>query len=399
MSCNCEQTNTINCTTCNNACNECSCPVETTFMPETTTCSEPSECSEIYPAQCVIYEGPTLQCSLESVNNYPDITHTLISSNSTNNSLESALQNINSMFCYLFSKDYIARMLTLIRDDESDYDLKTLFCQITCDEACTLTCPANTQVSYTYVSYSSGTLNISFQAISGNPLTRHYKIKAYRKNNTGGYDYYNTTTITSAPFPTTSITVNLSTGTLLNTDEWLITIKVYEPGNENGCYSGVDYGNINNLIYNPQICGVAITSPVVLSCCTNNCLCVSGVTFTLNNSTLTFNFNYLNLSTFSTNNWFSPISYLFHWYKKTTSGATSSGDIYTYIGHYEFTQSASIGSNNVITSSYINGEQYVLLLQVKTNNLNCYQGLPLRLNGTYTGAELNKINCNIYYNS
>lgn len=394
MSCNCEQTNTINCTTCNNACNECSCPVETTFMPETTTCSEPSECSEIYPAQCVIYEGPTLQCSLESVNNYPAVIHTLANNN---DNITTIFENINSQLCYLFSKDYIKTMLSIIN---STNDLKTLFCSITCNTSCTLSCPSITFLVY---NYNNSTLTVTFNAITGAPTNIAYRARAYKKNTNGTYNAVNAfSTQASTQSSITSMTINLInlTGTL-STDEWLVSVKVYENGNENGCYTGIDYGgSATNIVYNPEQCGTAITQPVVLTCCTS-CLCLpdSPSLFNLNNNVLTFNFTYLSLTTFNTNNYYAPTFYTFHWYKKTTSGTQFANNIYTYVNSSTYTQGVTSPTTGTITNSYVNGEEYVLLLLVTTSNVNCYNGLPVRStspNNTYTGAEIAKINCNKY---
>ena len=147
MSCPCTQTSTPseNCTVCNNTCDNCSC--EQYLTPPVVECPDPVKCDQVYSTDCVIYNGESIQCSLEAYQLYPNVNHHVVLSTASEQqrTVNAMLNNINMQLCYIFSKDYIANMLSIINNDP---DLKLLFCQIvnSCDCNCSLTCPTVTNI-------------------------------------------------------------------------------------------------------------------------------------------------------------------------------------------------------------------------------------------------------------
>lgn len=149
MSCGCTSTTTasssVTCGSCGYQCTSCICPPDPIVMP-TVTCSDPVECSEIYPAACIQYTGNDIKCSTTASSLYPNVTH-IVAANG--DMLPDILNNINNQLCYLFSADFIATILNVINNDTT---LNKIFCSLTTD--CTtpppleLICPTVSSVTY-----------------------------------------------------------------------------------------------------------------------------------------------------------------------------------------------------------------------------------------------------------
>ena len=149
MSCGCSSTTTpspsTSCGGCGYQCTSCICPADPIVMP-TVTCPDPVACDEIFPLECIEYTGDDIKCSTTATTLYPNVTHTVATNGDT---MTNVLNNINSQLCYLFSKDYISTMLTLINNG-SNAELKNLFCVISnsCTAITQLICPTVASVTY-----------------------------------------------------------------------------------------------------------------------------------------------------------------------------------------------------------------------------------------------------------
>jgi hypothetical protein len=147
MSCGCSSTTTpsssTSCGGCGYQCNSCICPADPIVMP-TVTCPDPVACDEIFPLECIEYSGDDIKCSTTATTLYPNVTHVVATNG---DSMTNVLNNINSQLCYLFSADYISRMLTNIKDTT---ELKNLFCVISnsCTAITQLICPTVASVTY-----------------------------------------------------------------------------------------------------------------------------------------------------------------------------------------------------------------------------------------------------------
>lgn len=148
MSCGCSSTTTpspsTSCGGCGYQCTSCICPADPIVMP-TVTCPDPVACDEIFPLECIEYSGDDIKCSTTATTLYPNVRHVVATKG---DSMSNVLNNINTQLCYLFSADYILRMLTNI---DNDTDLNSLFCSIStnCGAApSTLICPTVTSVTY-----------------------------------------------------------------------------------------------------------------------------------------------------------------------------------------------------------------------------------------------------------
>ena len=148
MSCGCSSTTTpspsTSCGGCGYQCTSCICPADPIVMP-TVTCPDPVACDEIFPLECIEYTGDDIKCSTTATTLYPNVRHVVATKG---DSMSNVLNNINTQLCYLFSSDYISRMLNLINNG-SNTDLKTLFCSIDCSSApSALICPTVASVTY-----------------------------------------------------------------------------------------------------------------------------------------------------------------------------------------------------------------------------------------------------------
>lgn len=147
MSCGCSSTTTpsssTSCGGCGYQCTSCICPADPIVMP-TVTCPDPVACDEIFPLECIEYSGDDIKCSTTATTLYPNVTHVVATKG---DSMTNVLNNINSQLCYLFSADYISKMLNNIKDTP---ELSSLFCIIsgTCTAPSALICPTVTSVEY-----------------------------------------------------------------------------------------------------------------------------------------------------------------------------------------------------------------------------------------------------------
>ena len=147
MSCGCTSTTTaspsVTCGSCGYQCTSCICPPDPIVMP-TVTCSDPVECSEIYPAACIQYTGNDIKCSTTASSLYPNVTH-IVATNG--DMLPDILNNINSQLCYLFSDDFIIATLNVI---DKNSELQDLLCSLitNCSTPSALICPTVSSVTY-----------------------------------------------------------------------------------------------------------------------------------------------------------------------------------------------------------------------------------------------------------
>ena len=147
MSCGCSSTTTpspsTSCGGCGYQCTSCICPADPIVMP-TVTCPDPVACDEIFPLECIEYTGDDIKCSTTATTLYPNVRHVVATKG---DSMSNVLNNINTQLCYLFSADYISKMLTNI---DNDTELSSLFCTISsnCTVPTALICPTVESVTY-----------------------------------------------------------------------------------------------------------------------------------------------------------------------------------------------------------------------------------------------------------
>lgn len=185
MSCGCSSTTTpspsTSCGGCGYQCTSCICPADPIVMP-TVTCPDPVACDEIFPLECIEYTGDDIKCSTTATTLYPNVTHTVATNGDT---MTNVLNNINSQLCYLFSADYISKMLTNIKDST---ELSSLFCIIssTCTVPTALICPTVASVTY---NYNSTTLQYYLAAqINYVPFATSYAYRFYAETTPGVFD-------------------------------------------------------------------------------------------------------------------------------------------------------------------------------------------------------------------
>jgi hypothetical protein len=138
MSCNCT-TPTYNCGNCGNTVPACTCS-QTPILPPVYICPEPETCDEVFPLECVEYVGADIKCAAETDILHPAVEHYIVleDGTTTERRLPSILNNINSQLCYIFTKEYISQVLTII---QADAELSALFCEIACSCNCEVTPP------------------------------------------------------------------------------------------------------------------------------------------------------------------------------------------------------------------------------------------------------------------
>lgn len=187
MSCGCSSTTTpsssTSCGGCGYQCTSCICPADPIVMP-TVTCPDPVACDEIFPLECIEYSGDDIKCSTTATTLYPNVRHVVATKG---DSMTNVLNNINSQLCYLFSADYISRMLTNI---DNDTELSSLFCTIssTCTAPSALICPTVTSVTY----YQDTTTNQYYLIATTSyvPFATSYVYQFYTEttHNSGTFD-------------------------------------------------------------------------------------------------------------------------------------------------------------------------------------------------------------------
>lgn len=171
----------------NNGCSSCDCgynpPLDCGCEPQPDppefTCPNPEPCAELVPDNCVTHPGPDIKCFDDpdpniddAYKNYPDVKHyvVLASDTATNRRLPAMLGNIKDQLCYLFSKDFISRFLTLI---DTDVALKTQFCTMVCSCDCEVApCDAPLQLTKT-INCLAGSVTYQWGLIPG--ATYEYK--------------------------------------------------------------------------------------------------------------------------------------------------------------------------------------------------------------------------------
>jgi hypothetical protein len=144
-------------------------------MP-TVTCPDPVACDEIFPLECIEYSGDDIKCSTTATTLYPNVTHVVATKG---DSMTNVLNNINNQLCYLFSADYISRMLNNIKDST---ELSSLFCSIICDSPppTGLICPTVASVTYNYdISTSQYYLAAKINYV---PFATSYSYKFYTES-------------------------------------------------------------------------------------------------------------------------------------------------------------------------------------------------------------------------
>ena len=228
MSCNCT-TPTYNCGNCGNTVPACTCS-QTPILPPVYICPEPETCDEVFPLECVEYVGADIKCSATVDILHPSIEHYIVLEDGTRTDrrLPAILNNINSQLCYIFSKEYVSQVLTII---QADAELSALFCEIACScncgvtppvgPTCYLPCPAHT------ITYSTGLWHTTITRVVDNPsyfaVTKY--VVSWYKGDGVLYSYLGANTYNS-PFGSSTITVNLS-GAVNDTDDILVLVQMF----------------------------------------------------------------------------------------------------------------------------------------------------------------------------
>ena len=389
MACPCENnTPTIsNCSTCGYDCNQCTCP-ENPLIPPVVTCPDPVKCDEVYSTDCVVYNEESIQCSLDAYQLYPNSIHHVVLSTSTEDqrTLNAMLNNINMQLCYIFSKDYIATMLSIINNDE---DLKLLFCQIvnSCDCTCSLTCPTVTNIQY-ISDNPLDKMQVTFDLTTGGTAPYNYTIAVYSKLLNGQYQYisgqvtssYNTVGSTGVAL------VNLGTSGSSGMD-YVVSVLVEDDVN---CQAGSFFNSSTPFTYSDvqNDCGVGFYQGVQapLNCCFE---CNTGQAFTIN----TVDDRVVHSFTPFTNqaNCHNATSYVVHWYKFAGNG------IYNYMDSQTYT---STPFANPLVTQLIGSDptdSILVMIQTLTADPNCFLGAEPRVGGYFTQAEiLGYLNCSAF---
>ena len=231
MSCNCT-TPTYNCGNCGNTVPACTCS-QTPILPPVYICPEPETCDEVFPLECVEYVGADIKCAAATDILHPSVEHYIVLSDGTRTDrrLPSILSNINSQLCYIFSKEYISQVLTII---QADAELSALFCEIACScncgsvppvgPTCLLNCPEG------YVTYDEGAGHFKFEyAVQPDnpayfPVTQ-YTVSWYRLNG-ALYEYIGFGNYDVATYPGPVVTVDMPTLTNVN-DSILVLVQIF----------------------------------------------------------------------------------------------------------------------------------------------------------------------------
>jgi hypothetical protein len=347
MSCGCSSTTTpspsTSCGGCGYQCTSCICPADPIVMP-TVTCPDPVACDEIFPLECIEYSGDDIKCSTTATTLYPNVTHVVATKG---DSMTNVLNNINSQLCYLFSDDYISRMLNNIKSDD---ELKDLFCIITCGSApIQLICPTVSSLTY----YQDTATNLYYYKAQINyvPFATLYTWRFYveTSSNSGTYTYLNTGSISQ---PASALSIQLtglipSPTTNTSSKNYIILVQVTGTLNTNGVILSSYPGNI--------------TYSNIISAYSNNCghnkyngtpselLCrladING-TFKQNGiKNVQFIFSEETLNPIS----YPPTSYIIHYYLKSISMPY----VYTYL-------------NSETISSYTPGLSHTITLNKST---------------------------------
>lgn len=334
MSCGCSSTTTpspsTSCGGCGYQCTSCICPADPIVMP-TVTCPDPVACDEIFPLECIEYTGDDIKCSTTATTLYPNVTHTVATNGDT---MTNVLNNINNQLCYLFSADYISRMLTNIKEDNA---LSSLFCSISCSGVSTsaLICPTVTSVTY---NYNSTSLQYYLAAqINYVPFATSYAYRFYAETTPGVFNTAlsgGTILQPSAALPITLIGAIPSPSTNTPSKNYAVLVQAIDSISPFLTSSGVAPIDVPTSTFtydtvataNPYNCGINkyTGSTAELTCVLAN-LNGSFKPAATNTSALQFLF-----TTEISNPLYVPVvSYTVHWYLKVSSPTIS----YVYQGN------------------------------------------------------------------
>lgn len=247
MSCGCTSTATpspsITCGSCGYQCTSCVCPPDPIVMP-TVTCADPATCTEIYPLECVQYTGEDIKCSSAASTLYPNVTH-IVATNG--DMLPNILNNINNQLCYLFSSDFISRMLTNIQNDS---ELSGVLCNLVtgCTTPTALICPTVSSVTY---NYDNTTLQYYLSAqINYVPNATTYTYKFYTEStyNSGTFDSIIGSGSISQPLTALPITLSsIISSPTTNTSSKNYAVLVYATGSLTA--SGINPASYSSFVY------------------------------------------------------------------------------------------------------------------------------------------------------
>lgn len=343
MSCGCSSTTTpspsTSCGGCGYQCTSCICPADPIVMP-TVTCPDPVACDEIFPLECIEYTGDDIKCSTTATTLYPNVTHTVATNGDT---MTNVLNNINNQLCYLFSADYISKMLTNIKDT---LELKTLFCSISCSGVSTTTFICPTVSSLTYYQDTADNLYYYKAQINYVPFATLYTWRFYVETSSGSgtYTYLNTGSISqpasALPIQLTGLIPNPTTNT--SSKNYIILVQVTGTLTSNGVnlasYPGnITYSEIINTYSNNCGHNKYNGTPSELLCR----LADLNGTFKQNGiKNVQFIFSEETLNPVS----YPPTSYIIHYYLKSISMPY----VYTYLNSQTIS-SYTPGSSHTIT--------------------------------------------------
>lgn len=388
MACPCENnTPTIsNCSTCGYDCNQCTCP-ENPLIPPVVTCPDPVKCDEVYSTECVVYNEESIQCSLDAYQLYPNSIHHIVLSTSTEDqrTVNAMLNNINMQLCYIFSKDYIATMLSIINNDE---DLKLLFCNIvnSCDCTCSMTCPTVAVTVYV-TDPPVDKMQVTFNLPTGGTSPYTYVVAVYSKLPNGMYTYVSGQTTTSVSILGGSgvALVNLGTSGSSGMD-YVVSVQATDSAS---CVTGSYFNSSTPFNYSDvqNDCGVGfyqgVTTP--LNCCFE---CNTGQVFSVNTVDNRLVHSFTPFA--SQANCHDATSYVVHWYKYAGNGVYNYMDSETYTPTFTtplVTQLLGTDPTDTI----------LVMIQTLTADPNCFLGAEPRVSGYFTQAEIaGYLNCSAF---
>lgn len=231
MSCNCT-TPTYNCGNCGNTVPACTCS-QTPILPPVYICPEPETCDEVFPLECVEYVGADIKCAASTDILHPAVEHYIVLEDGTriDRRLPSILNNINSQLCYIFSKEYISQVLTII---QSDTVLSQLFCEIVCScncedvppvgPTCSLDCP-----TYEMFYGEDEIWHFAFDVQPDDPAyfpVTSYKLHYYINNGSGVYEFKGIYDYPISTYPGPIITADLIQA-INSDDDVLVLIQIF----------------------------------------------------------------------------------------------------------------------------------------------------------------------------
>lgn len=216
---------------------DCDIPLEEVDI----VCPDPEPCEETFPMECVEYVG-TEDIECEDV---PDLhpalaeLYYLVKHDGTRDErkLINILKQINGQLCYLFSKEHISRLLTIIKEDA---DLSVLFCELVCActcDGCNIICQQMISVDMLKDDNNDNYLSVSHFHVIG---AISYSYNVYEQDITDPTLYTHLYTV-STPYTGSDpvvIDLNPPIGVTLSTAKnYIVTYQA--SGNEPGCTVGI----------------------------------------------------------------------------------------------------------------------------------------------------------------